>query len=77
MILSNRSGRALIRLDWDGKAKHWLLTAYDDEKKASVANEGRTGVSVGADSAPPAEQVTEAGQSVPPTPQRNPSPAQT
>ena len=64
VILANRSGRALVRLDWDGKVKHWLLTAYDEEKKASVANEGRTGVSAGADSTPPAEQGTEARQSV-------------
>lgn len=64
VILANRGGRALVRLDWDGKAKHWLLTAYDDEKKASVANGGRTGVSVGADSAPPAEQGTEADTSL-------------
>lgn len=65
VVLSDGSGKALVRLDWDGESKHWLLTAYDDSKKTSVANEGRTGVFTGAESAPPADQRTEAEPSIP------------
>lgn len=65
VVLSDGSGKALVRLDWDGESKHWLLTAYDDSRKAPVTGEGRTGVSAGAESAPPADQGTEAEPSIP------------
>ena len=41
IILENQTHRALVRLDWDGQSKTWLLTEY--EKKGASGN-ARTGI---------------------------------
>jgi len=54
-VLESQDSRAAVRLDWDGKHKKWLMTAYRKDGNPAVT-ERRTGVSNHAESAPPAEQ---------------------
>jgi len=32
VVLANEDHTAVVRLQWDGQAKHWLLTAYENEE---------------------------------------------
>ncbi|WP_454917090.1 hypothetical protein [Xanthobacter sediminis] len=63
IVLMRNGGRALVRLDWDGKQKTWLLTAYDDE--ASAAIDGRTGVVNRAEPVPPTGQEADTHSNLP------------
>lgn len=43
IVLSDGEGRAVVRLDWDGKAKKWLMTALKEEP---TSDRTRTGAAV-------------------------------
>lgn len=54
MKLESPDHKAVIRLDWNGETKNWLLTAY--KKQESPPTRGRTGVSGNLSDTPPASQ---------------------
>ena len=53
--LVDDKGTAVVRLQWNGNQKIWLLTAFENEVNPA-ADGGRTGVSINAETATPAEQ---------------------
>jgi len=54
--LESETGKAAVRLEWDGQQKKWLMTAF--VKNASpAATSGRTGVAGRAEPTPPVGQV--------------------
>lgn len=67
--MAGENGHAVVRLDWDGAQKSWLMTAYEEEV-SPAAIEGRIGVPNRAESASPANQV--AGLRTNPNTQRSP-----
>ncbi|ULQ47391.1 hypothetical protein JN531_003700 [Flagellatimonas centrodinii] len=56
IVLADDAGRAVVRLDWDGNQKTWLMTAYEVD---SAADEGTTGGPARAVPLPPSDQNAE------------------
>ncbi len=61
--LVDDEGTAVVRLQWNGNQKIWLLTAFENDV-SPAADGGRTGVPNSAESATPAEQGAGSGQSL-------------